>query len=59
MGETGKRGIFIATGHFRNGILLAPATARMMAQVMRGEEPGMDLMPFSPQRFATAKVRVG
>jgi glycine oxidase len=57
MGETQNKGIFVATGHFRNGILLAPATARVMARLMGGEAPGMDLTAFSPQRFATAKVQ--
>ncbi len=59
MGETESKGVFIASGHFRNGILLAPATARVMAQLMRGEEPATDLMAFSPQRFAPARVQIG
>jgi glycine oxidase len=41
----------LATGHFRNGILLAPATARIVAQLLLGEEPQVDLEPFSPARF--------
>jgi len=57
LGETESQGVFVATGHFRNGILLAPATAKIMARLMRGEAPGMDLGAFSPQRFATANVR--
>jgi len=42
---------FLATGHFRNGILLAPATARVMAQLLMEESPSVDLMPFLPGRF--------
>ncbi|HMG02307.1 MAG TPA: FAD-dependent oxidoreductase [Edaphobacter sp.] len=41
---------FIATGHYRNGILLAPATARVMAQLVSGERPEVDLSAFSPLR---------
>ena len=41
---------FIATGHFRNGILLAPATALLMAQLLNNEDPAADLTPFSPRR---------
>jgi glycine oxidase len=41
----------IATGHYRNGILLAPATAHLMAQVITGESTSIDLSPFSPARF--------
>jgi glycine oxidase len=40
-----------ATGHYRNGILLAPATAHVMAQLLHGEPPSIDLSPFSPLRF--------
>jgi len=44
---------FIATGHYRDGILLAPATAHVMAQLLSGESPSIDLTPFSPTRTAT------
>jgi glycine oxidase len=41
----------LATGHFRNGILLAPATAHVVAQLLTGESPTLDLTPFTPSRF--------
>jgi len=41
----------IATGHYRNGILLAPATAHLMAQAIAGEQTSLDLSLFSPSRF--------
>jgi glycine oxidase len=34
LGPTSLTGYFLATGHYRNGILLAPATARMLADVI-------------------------
>ena len=40
----------LATGHYRNGILLAPATAHLIAQLLSGETPTIDLAPFSPSR---------
>jgi glycine oxidase len=40
-----------ATGHYRDGILLAPVTARVMAQAMLGETPDVSLAAFSPTRF--------
>ena len=43
---------FIAAGHYRNGILLAPATALVMAQLLLRESPKVDLLPFSPRRKA-------
>ena len=42
---------FLATGHFRDGILLAPATAHVIAQLVSGESPAIDLAPFSPSRI--------
>jgi glycine oxidase len=42
--------VIAATGHFRNGILLTPATAELVAGlILRGEEEG--LVPFAPGRF--------
>jgi glycine oxidase len=41
----------MATGHYRNGILLAPATAHLVAQSILGEPTSLDLSPFSPARF--------
>jgi glycine oxidase len=40
-----------ATGHYRNGILLAPGTARVMAQAILGEPTDVALDSFSPSRF--------
>jgi len=41
---------FVAAGHYRNGILLAPATAHVMAQVLMGEAAAIDLSAYSPAR---------
>jgi glycine oxidase len=51
LGETYTPGYFVATGHFRDGILLAPITAEVMAAVIEGRQPEYDLAPFSPARF--------
>jgi glycine oxidase len=51
LGETLLRGYFAATGHYRDGIMLAPATADAMAQLITGQPPSIDLAPFSPLRF--------
>jgi glycine oxidase len=47
---------FIASGHYRDGILLAPATAHVMAQLLSGEAPAVDLAPFSPARTAPKRA---
>ena len=46
-----RAGHFIATGHYRNGILLAPATAVVMADLIEGKPPTVNLSAFSPLRF--------
>jgi glycine oxidase len=51
LGATPIPGYFVATGHFRDGILLAPVTARAMAQVISGGALDYDLAPFSAERF--------
>jgi glycine oxidase len=51
LGATAIPGYFVATGHFRDGILLAPITAQVMAQVIEGRNRDYDLAPFSPARF--------
>ncbi len=43
-----------ATGHFRNGILLGPATGRVLSQWIIGREARIDLSPFRSRRFALA-----
>jgi glycine oxidase len=58
LGPTQTPGYFVATGHFRNGILLAPITAHLMAQVVMGEKPDLDLCAFSPARFPNATAVV-
>lgn len=51
LGVTEIPGYHVATGHFRDGILLAPITAQIMADVIEGHKPEFDLLPFSPSRF--------
>ena len=51
MGETATRGYFVASGHYRNGILLAPITAQVMTSLILGAGSGYDLGAFSPRRF--------
>ncbi|HUP19784.1 MAG TPA: glycine oxidase ThiO [Gemmatimonadota bacterium] len=44
-------GLVYATGHYRNGILLAPLTALWVAAVIEDEPPPGDPAPFRPDRF--------
>jgi len=51
LGETHIRGYFACTGHYRDGILLTPVTARVMADLIRTGRTDADLSQFSPLRF--------
>jgi len=47
----GVEGLFAATGHYRNGVLLGPLSGKLMAQLVLGERPAHDLEPYSPARL--------
>ncbi|HUA16690.1 MAG TPA: glycine oxidase ThiO [Verrucomicrobiae bacterium] len=51
LGPTDVPGYYVATGHFRDGILLAPITAEILADVIDGTTPALDIAAFSPARF--------
>jgi D-amino-acid dehydrogenase len=44
--------VLVAAGHGANGLLLGPVTGRLVADVIGGRPPALDLAPFSPARFA-------
>jgi len=52
LGQTPIEGLYVATGHFRHGILLAPITAKLMAELILHDRASLDLSPFSPLRFS-------
>ena len=57
LGPTAMDGLIMATGHHRNGILLAPITARTIADtVLTGETPEA-ILPFSLDRFIPRQAR--
>ena len=47
-------GLWYATGHGRNGILLAGLTGVLVRQLMTGQPPSQDLSSFTPARFAAS-----
>jgi glycine oxidase len=51
LGLTAINGLVLATGHFRNGILLAPITAYAIAALVATGRATTDLAPFSIARF--------
>jgi len=59
LGETSVEGLVLATGHYRNGILLAPVTGWAIAELLStGETPDM-ISSFSPRRFSNRSVATG
>ncbi|HEY2498877.1 MAG TPA: glycine oxidase ThiO [Candidatus Angelobacter sp.] len=54
IGPTDVPGIFVASGHFRNGILLAPVTAKIVADLVENQPSPINISSFSPSRFAQA-----
>jgi glycine oxidase len=51
LGPTPTPGLFLATGHHRNGILLAPLTAKAICDCVRNGEVGSSIEPFLLDRF--------
>lgn len=49
----GYENAYVATGFEGDGICLGPVMGKAMAHVVCGDEPGIDLRPFDPARFAT------
>jgi glycine oxidase len=52
VGATAVNGLFVAAGHYRNGILMAPLTAELIAALITGTPPPSDIAPslLSPAR---------
>ncbi len=57
LGATGTPGYFVATGHFRDGILLAPVTAKLMGQVISRKVPELALTNFAAARFQESAAK--
>lgn len=47
----GTAGLILATGHGMSGISQGPMTGELIAQIVTGEKPSLDIAPFSPDRF--------
>ncbi len=47
----GMPNVYVATGHGANGLLLGPLSGKLIADVVLGRAPEVDLTPFSPARF--------
>jgi glycine oxidase len=52
LGPAGPDGLVVATGHYRNGILLTPVTADAIAELLASGRVPELIAPFGPERFA-------
>lgn len=57
IGRTGVDGLVVATGHFRNGILLTPVTADAVAALVTGASPPAEVALCDPTRFRRSDPR--
>jgi len=53
MGASSVPGYFVATGHYRDGILLAPVTANVMSDLVLGKSSSHEISSFAPFRFSS------
>ncbi|MGW0814700.1 glycine oxidase ThiO [Streptomyces viridiviolaceus] len=56
LGPTELPGLLLATGHYRNGVLLTPVTGDVMAHVLATGELPDEARPFTPRRFGAAAL---
>ncbi|MEG3626249.1 glycine oxidase ThiO [Streptomyces poriticola] len=52
LGPSTLDGLLLATGHYRNGVLLTPLTGDAMAHVLTTGDLPQEVRPFTPRRFA-------
>ena len=57
IGPTEMKGLLMATGHYRNGILLAPVTAKIVRDWIVSGKASYSAENFSPLRFTVARSR--
>jgi len=55
----GRHGLWVASGHYRNGVALAPITAHIISRWMNGEPPELDMSCFLPGRTMLASDKIG
>jgi glycine oxidase len=56
IGRSAMEGLVVATGHYRNGILLTPITAEAVAAAVAGEPLPPEVGACDPRRFEEVRV---
>lgn len=52
IGQVRQTGVYVGFGHHHIGLTGGPKTGRLIAQLMTGQTPNMDMTPYDPARFA-------
>lgn len=50
------KGLIIAAGHYSAGVIMAPLTARIVSNLLKGEQPLLDMDPFRPDRNSLSET---
>jgi sarcosine oxidase subunit beta len=56
LGETPVKGYYTAVGFSGHGFMLGPVTAKLMAELISGQEPHLDIAPLSLERFEKGEL---
>jgi glycine oxidase len=59
LGETALDGLVLATGHYRNGVLLAPVTGWAIAHLLATGATPEIITSFTPRRFSDPRIATG
>ncbi|WP_138471472.1 FAD-binding oxidoreductase [Poseidonocella sp. HB161398] len=51
-GLPGQPGLYAAFGHSHHGLMMAPKTGEVVAELVTGGDPGIDMAPYAPLRFS-------
>ena len=51
IGELGSTGVFTGFGHQHVGLTAGPKTRRLIAGLIEGQLPNIDLSPYAPERY--------
>lgn len=54
LGPSEVPSVFYATGHYRNGVLLAPITATVVSDFVDGRKPSLSMDSYRPSRFGNS-----
>jgi len=54
-----RPGLWVASGHYRNGVALAPITAHIISRWMNNEVPELDMSCFLPERTVLESGAIG